>query len=201
MKKLLIILLIIPAFVCAQEVQEYDFVAPLNEGVAAVEKNNSWGFINGEGILVIPFRNDLVLSVVNGSQYPIFKNNRCLIFEIRNGVKYFGYIDKTGNIIITPEFLNASNFNNNTALALKLGKDTVGRNDILNKNIVYYRYFEVTIDPDGNVKNYLNPKGTSIVLDRKFLKSTPKITSKIISNNLVATMNQNKKWVVTSINP
>ena len=201
MKKQLIILLLIPVFAFAQIVEEFDFIAPINEGVAAVKKHNSWGFIDNEGTIVIPFRNDLVLTETNGYKFPVFKNNRCLISEIRKGIIYFGYIDKTGKTIIAPQFLNASNFYSDTALALKLIKDTIGRNDLLNKNIVYYKYCEVTIDGNGNVKDYLNPKGVNIVLDKKFLKSSPEITSKFISNNLVATMNHNKKWVVKTLNP
>lgn len=201
MKKQLIIFLIIPVFVLAQTTEKLDFIAPFNEGVAAVKKDKSWGFIDDKGNIIIPFRDDLVLTEANGYKYPIFKNNRCLISEIKGDTTYFGYIDKKGETVIEPEFLNALNFYNNRAIALELRKENIGKNDLLNKNIVYYRYYEVIIDTKGNIKEYLNPAGVNIVLDKKFLRSLPKITSKFISNNLVATANKNGKLVIQSINP
>ena len=90
-------------------------------------------------------------------------------------------------------------FNNNVALALEVLSQTKGTNDILNKPVVYYKYFEVTIDTDGNIKEYLNPNGNNIALDKKFIKNSPKITSILISDKLVATLNQNNKWVLKSI--
>lgn len=200
MKKTLIALLLLPVFVLAQTAKSLDFIAPFSNDVAAVKKGNSWAFINDKGIIVIPFRDDLVLTKTDGYQYPIFKNNRCLISEKRKGILYFGYIDKTGKTVIEPQFLNASTFSNDKAIALKILKDTIGTNDILDKSIVRYKYFEIIIDADGSIKEYLNPKGTNFVLDEKFLRKPPLITSKFISNNLVAILNKNNKWTIIATN-
>ncbi|HJS00553.1 MAG TPA: WG repeat-containing protein [Flavobacterium sp.] len=200
MKKLLIILLIIPVIAYAQTTEQLDFIAPFSDDVAAVKKGDSWGFINKKGAIVIAFRNDLVLSEIDGYKYPVFKNNRCLISENKNGITYFGYIDKTGEKVIPPKFLNASNFNNNKAIVLEIAKEKLGTNNVLGKDVINYRYYEVTIDSNGNVENYLNPKGTHIVLNKKFLKTPPKITSKKISNNMYAVITENKKWKIVVIN-
>ena len=157
------------------------------------------GFINDKGDKIIDFRNDLVLTKTDNVHYPVFHNNRCLISEKKDGILYYGYIDKTGKKVIEAKFLNASNFNNNVALALEVLSQTKGTNDILNKPVVYYKYFEVTIDTDGNIKEYLNPNGNNIALDKKFIKNPPKITSILISDKLVATLNENNKWVLKSI--
>jgi len=200
MKNLLIILFIIPAFTLAQTTEELDFVAPLNDGVAAVNKGNSWGFINDKGVIVVAFRDDLVLTETDGYEYPVFKNNRCLISKDKDGIIYFGYIDKTGKVVIEPKFLNASNFNNNKAIVLQIIKEELGNNHLLGKNVVNYRYYEVTIDSNGKVENYLNPKGVNVVLDKKFLTTTPEITSKQISNNMYAVRTENNKWKIVTIN-
>ena len=200
MKKLLIILLLIPVFVSSQTTEELDFIAPFNEGLAAIKKGDSWGFINNQGAVVIPFRDDFVLTEVNGLKYPIFNNNRSLISANKNGIKYFGYIDNTGKTVIKPKFLNATNFDNNKALALYIIKQTIGNNDVLDKNMVNYRYFEVTIDSLGNVENYLNPKGVNIVLDEKYLKSPPAITSRKILTNIYTVMTENMRWKLIKIN-
>lgn len=200
MKNLLIILFIIPAFALAQTTEELDFVAPLSDGVAAVKKGNSWGFINDKGDIVVAFRDDLVLTETDDYKYPVFENNRCLISKNKDGIAYFGYIDKTGKIVIEPKFLNASNFNNNNAIVLQIIKEELGNNHLLGKNVVNYRYYEVIIDSSGKVENYLDPKGINVVLDKKFLLTTPEITSKQISNNIYAVRTENNKWKIVSIN-
>lgn len=199
MKKQLFILLVIPVLAFAQTKEALDFVAPFNDGVSAVKKDNSWGFINDKGDIIIPFRNDLVLTQIDGNNYPVFKNNRCLISEKKEGISYFGYIDKSGKTVIEPSFLNASNFNNSKAIALHIIKEKLGNNDVLGKTIVNYRYYEVTIDVNGNIENYLNPKGLNVVLDKKFLRKPPKITSKIISERIYAVMSENNKWKIVRV--
>jgi hypothetical protein len=194
MKKLLIIFLLLPVFSLAQTIEELDFIAPLHDGIAAVKKGNSWGFINGKGNVIIDFRDDLVLTETDGYKYPIFKNNRCLISEVKNVIMYFGYIDKSGKTVIETKFLNAMNFDTTKTLALHVMKETLGNNEVLGKNVVNYRYYEVTIDINGTIENYLNPKGTNIVLDKKFIRTIPNITSKQISDNLYAVKTENKKW-------
>ena len=197
MNKLLIILLFIPVIAYSQTTEQLDFIAPFSNDIAAVKKGDSWGFINEKGIIFIDFRNDLVLTEGDGSKYPIFKNNRCLISENKNGITYFGYIDKTGKTVIAPKFLNATNFNNNKAIALDITKEKLGTNKVLGKDVINYRYYEVIIDIDGTIEHYLNPEGTHIVLDKKFLRTTPpKITSKRISDNIYAVITENKKWKI-----
>lgn len=200
MKKALIILLIIPVFVFAQTVEELDFVAPMHDGVSAINKDNSWGFIDDKGAIIIDFRDDLVVTKSDDGNYPVFENNRCLISKKKDGITYFGYIDKTGKTVIESQFLNAYNFNNHHAIVLKLKEDVLGTNDILKKRVIKHTYFEVIIDSNGIVKEYLNPKGTNVVLDKKFLKKPPKITSRFISDALIAIMDENKKWVIKSVN-
>lgn len=200
MKKLLFILLIIPVFVLAQTMEELDFVSSFSDGAAAVKKGNQWGFINEKGDIIIDFRGDLVLTGSDDGMYPVFKNNRCLISKNINDIMYYGYIDKSGETVIEPIFLNALNFENNKAIALKLTKENVGKNEVLGKNIIYHRYYEVVIDTDGNIIGYLNPKGVNIVLDKKFIKAPPKITSNKISDNIYKVLGDNKKWTIEIIN-
>ncbi|MFD1614088.1 WG repeat-containing protein [Gelatiniphilus marinus] len=200
MKKVLFVLLIMPIFTIGQTNKALDFVSPIHDGLIAVKKNNAWGFINSKGVLVIDFRDDLVLTETQQGKYPVFKNNRCLISSKKKGIVYFGYIDKNGKTVIKPQFLNAFNFNNNSAMALKLIEEKVGKNEILGKNIVYHRYFEVVIDSNGMVKEYLNPKGVNVILDKNHVGIPPEITSKQISDSIYAVLNQNKKWTIALVN-
>lgn len=201
MKKLILLftILIIPLYGFTQTPESLDYISTFNDDLAAVKKNNQWAFINKEGNIVIDFRDDLVVTEFDNGNYPIFKNDRCLIRIKKDGYSYFGYINKNGETVIEPQFLNATNFNNNTAIALKLIKEDAGKNTALGKNIVYYKYFEVTIDRDGNVKNYLTTAGINIVLEENSIKNSPEITSKQIAENMYAVLDKNNKWSVKII--
>lgn len=203
MKKAIILfalIVIIPLLGISQTIENIDYISPFNNDIAAIKKGDNWAFINKEGDIVINFRNDLVSTKTDEGTYPIFKNDRCLIIKKKNKISYFGYIDKNGETVIEPQFLNATSFNNEVAIALKLIKENVGKNEILDKNVVYYRYYEVTINPNGNIKSYLTDKGVNVILDKNHLKKPPKIMSYQISDNLIAVKTENSKWIINNIN-
>ena len=184
----------------AQTIENLDYISPFNEGLSAIKKGNQWGFINTEGIIAVDFRSDLVTTESDNGNYPIFKDSRCLIEKEKDGVFYYGYIDTSGSTVIEPQFLNALNFKKNMALALELGKEEVGKNEVLDKTVINYRYYEVIIDRNGKVKTYLDPKGVLIALDKKFLEKRPEIKTKRLSDNLVAQKNSNGKWAIKTVN-
>jgi WG containing repeat len=203
MKKAVILFLavvIIPSFAQAQSIEDLDFISPFYNGVAAIKKDNQWAFINNNGVIMVDFRDDLVLTQTTDGMFPIFYDGRCLILHKKEGISYYGYIDITGNTIIEPRFLNATNFSYGKALALEVIKEDAGENVALDKNIVYYKYVEVVIDINGDVENYINPKGIYVALDKDFLRKPPEITSKRISENLVAKKEENGKWSVINLN-
>ena len=196
---LFIVIVLIPIFGFTQSIESLDYISPIHDGFAAIKKDGQWAFINTNGDIVVGFRNDLVTTKLDQGSYPVFVENRCLIQGKKDGISYFGYIDSSGKTIIEPQFLNATNFNNGNAIVLELVKETTGRNVALEKDIVYYKYFETIIDKNGEIKRYLNPPGVNIVLDREFLREPPKINSKRLSDNLYAILNKNKKWSLITI--
>ena len=193
----LLVLISVSSF--TQTLENLDYISSFNDGVAAIKKDSQWAFINKDGDIVVNFRDDLVTTKSLDGNYPIFKNRRCLIVNEKDGISYFGYINTFGKTVIEPRFLNATNFNNDLAAVLELEKEEVGKNTALDKNVVYYKYYEVTIDTDGNVKDYLTQKGVNVALDKQFLRKPPKFTSRQISDNLVATKNEKGKWTIMKI--
>jgi len=189
----------IPVFGFAQTIENLDYISTFNDGLAAIKKGNQWAFINTEGDLVIDFRDDLVSSSNEHSKYPIFSDGRCLIVKEKEGISYFGYIDKNGKVSVEPQFLNASNYYNNVAIAIKFAKHEVGGNNLLGQNVVNYKYFEVSIDTNGNVLDYLTTEGIHLTLDKEFLQNPPEITYKQISDKLYAALNENKTWTIQKI--
>lgn len=199
MKKLLITLVLIPFLGIAQTIKNIDYISPFNNNVAAIKKGNEWGFIDRDGQLTVDFRNDLVLTKTENAAYPIFSNGKCLIAHQKNGVLYYGYIDKSGKTVITPQFLNATNFEHGKALALKVDKETIGYNDIFKKDVVSYHYFELVIDEEGKTTDHLTQLAIHVSPKNKNDKNPPVITSRLISENLVAIKGSNKKWRVKKI--
>lgn len=196
---LLIALVLMPLFSLSQNLENLDYISPVHNGVAAIKKDGQWAFIDTQGVLVVDFRKDLVLTKFGKSNYPIFENNRCLITQKKDGIPYYGYIDKTGKTVIEPQFLNAMPFNENKAIALELVKEVLGKNEILNKEVYQYKYFEVVIDSDGKIKTYLTGP-VYIGLDASNLIEPPVITSTFISENLIATRGKDKKWKIKMLN-
>ena len=199
MKKFVIALLLIPYLGIAQTLENLDYISPFNDGVAAIKKGNEWGFIDQEGKLIIDFRNDLMVTKTDNANYPIFEDDRCLIAHHKDGVLYYGYINKEGETVIAPQFLNATNFNNKKAIALKVHKETIGYNDIFKKDVVSYHYFEVVIDKTGTTMDHLTQLALHVSPQNIKNSSSPTITSKFISANLVAVKGNNSKWQIKKI--
>ncbi|WP_299111246.1 WG repeat-containing protein [uncultured Winogradskyella sp.] len=202
MKKAVILFLTfitIPILAVAQSVNNVDYISPIHNDVAAIQKDGKWGFINKEGQQIINFRTDLVTTNTEDGDYPMFNNDRCPIVAVKDGISYFGFIDKSGNTIIEPQFLNSTDFKDGIAIALKVNKKVIAKNTALDKDIVNYRYFEVLIDIQGKITYYLNQDGVNIVLDKDFLIAVPQITSKRISEDLYAVKNKKNLWNIIKI--
>lgn len=190
---------LIPFVFFSQSIDSIDYISPFSDSLAAIEKQQKWAFINTEGKIVINFRDDLVKSNFKDGNYPVFKNNRCLIFKEIEGIKYYGFIDETGKTIIKPQFLNATNFNKNKAIALNVIKDTIGNNSVLKKAIVRYGYTEVIINPNGSIIHYLTLKPKSFTLSQKAIKELPQIKTKYISDNLIAIWTEDNTWKIKKL--
>jgi hypothetical protein len=199
MKNLIIILVLIPFLGIAQTLENLEYISLFNNDVAAIKKGNEWGFIDQDGKVIVDFRNDLVSTQTDNASYPIFSNEKCLIAHQKDGVLYYGYIDKTGTIVIVPQFLNATNFKDGKALVLKVEKETIGYNDIFNKDVVSYHYFEVVIDKEGKTLDHLTQLAIHVSPKDKNDKNLPTISSKFISRNLIAVKGSNNKWSVKKI--
>ena len=192
----------------AQDLKGLAYVSPFHESLAAVKKGEMWAFIDMDGTVVINFRNDLVAANANeidnsstdeSPDYPFFKNDRTLIKETRDGITYYGYINSKGKMVIKPSFINATQFYNNRAIVLKVYKETVGRNEILGKNVISYSYNEEVIDSDGETVGYLRGP-FNLIYDKKKLKTPPKIQSRFLGPNLFSTKAEDNTWKIQTIN-
>lgn len=87
---------------------QYQRANLFSEGLAAVQMNKKWGYINTNGDLIIA---------------PQFENARPFsegLAAVKTGGKY-GYIDRTGQTVIVPQFEYAASFENGLA-AVKTGE-------------------------------------------------------------------------------
>lgn len=198
----LIIMFLSMILVQAQLVDNVDAVSPFNDGLTAVQKGDSWAFIDDQGVKVIDYRHDLVIT--NSSQsssesYPKFQNGRCSIFSDSDNIRLYGYIDKTGKTIVEPQFLSPAYFNEHQfTIVQRLNKNSYGTNGLLNKSLVRYTYNELIINDMGEVLNYLNgPTHVIPYIDK--MKTAPVLLSKLLSQHLVATQDENKKWTLLKV--
>ncbi|MEN8123744.1 MAG: WG repeat-containing protein [Bacteroidota bacterium] len=195
---ILIISLIIHSFGYTQVIKNIDKISPFNEELSAIKKGEQWAFINEKGVMVIDFRDDLFCSKdeteINTDTYPVFKDGRCLIRKLNNGVYHYGYIDKNGKEIIACQYLNASNFKDGYAIIIDIEKKIIGFNKVLGKDVVSYNLKEYIIDTSGkkikyldNARGYTKPKGKTI--------KPPSFYSKFIAPHLIAVKNiEEQKW-------
>ena len=179
----------------SQVATEFDVVTPFQGELAAVKKGNSWGFINKSGIMIIDYRSDFVIKTNSDvtAQYPVFKDERCLIRKMIDGNYYYGYLNTKGEEIIPAKYLNATKFQNGFAIVVTLLTDSIGFNKVLEKNVTSKKLEEYVIDTLGTKMRYLeNPIRYSEKLQR--VKSPPKIRSKFIAPGLIAVLKKDGKW-------
>ena len=200
MKKLIFlfsVIILFPLFGFTQVIDSIDYISPFHEGFASIKKGNDWAIINEKGAIIIEYRDDLVsLKMKNGS-YPIFNNGRSLIKQIKDDVIYFGYIDIKGNVVIEPQYINATNFIYDKAIVTKLIKYKLGYNNVIGKPVVSYKYQEIVIDLLGETEIYLTEQKPQPYL--KPFTNISKINSKIISKDLVLTKNEKNKIILKKI--
>jgi hypothetical protein len=196
---LIFILITVPYLAFSQAIVDVDFISTMHEDRAAIKKGNQWAFIDSEGKIAINYRDDLVATNTENGDFPVFKNGRCLITQKKDGISYFGYINTLGEIVIEPQYLNATNFTDNLAIVLLLNKTEISKNVALNKTVVSYGYFEVAIDLNGKALTYLSEEPTHITLSSDYIRKPPAIYSKIISDALIAVINSQKKWSIVKV--
>ena len=199
MKNVLLVMLsflVLSGSLLSQQLTDLDFVSPFHDGVAAVKKGDQWGFIDTQGTLTVDFRDDLVIA--EDKEYPIFSNERCLIKKMKEEIAHFGFIDTNGNVVIAPEFLNATPFKDNRAIVIKIYKETLGRNEILDKNVIYHRYNEEIIDPNGKAIAFLRGP-FNLLYTKEKLRKPPKIQSRFLNDDLAVVLQENGQWEVKAI--
>lgn len=195
------------AFMCigihAQLPNDLDFVAPFNEGLAAVQKGNEWAFIDDIGHTVINFRGDLYWNKDNGAtyddvrsvHYPKFSNGRCIVQKMVDEIPVFGFIDTEGKLVIEHQFLNVRPFENGMTTGIIFEKVLRGKNEF-NLDIYEYKFHEVLMDVDGNILDFLNRRYNIQMTKRRY--KIPPILSKVLNDKLVA-VKKDENWEIKKL--
>jgi hypothetical protein len=205
---LLLLFLIIPITASSQtETTVYDEIAPFSEGLAAVRVGNQWGFINEDAKLVIDYRDNLVwnkeadISIpgVLGIRYPQFKNGRCMIQELKvNNIPYYGFIDTSGEIVIQPEYLNITRFDQENAIGIYVREIFQGKNEI-KLDIVEYIFTEVVVNTDGEIVWPIAEREHALTAKRRY--EIPELSAKLIAKDLLVFKIKDNKWETKKLNP
>jgi hypothetical protein len=204
----LLLLLILPFAASAQsENSVYDEIAPFNEGLAAVRVGNQWGFIDENAKLVIDFRDDLVWTQnadisktgVLSIRYPQFKNGRCMIQVLKvNNIPFYGFIDVSGEIVIQPEYLNITEFDQENAIGIYVREMFQGQNEI-KLDVVEYIFTEVVVNINGEIVWPITEREHALTAKRRY--EIPELRAKLIGNNLLVFKTKDNKWETKKLNP
>ncbi|MEJ1222481.1 WG repeat-containing protein [Sediminicola sp. 1XM1-17] len=199
-----VLFLLIPLFVVAQAFTGIEEIAPFSEGLAAIKKGEQWGFMNTKGDLVINFRSDLVFDRsadpstfgIMGVKYPIFKQGRCLVKKVEEGIPYYGFIDTTGKLVIDYQFLNVAQYDSGYFTGIIFEKVFRGENEFKLK-VYDYKFHEVLMDTSGKIIEYL-AKPTNIQMTSKRYQ-TPWLRTKLLSETLIAVRNEDNSLEIRKI--
>lgn len=202
-----LVVALLPVFVSGQMVNNADFIAPMDDGFAAVKIEEKWGFINDKGQLAVKLRDDLIFNEnvttavdlgVASFQYPLMIEDRAIVKTTKDGINYYGFINSEGKLVIDYKFLNVSNFKEGYALALMLSEEILGENKPLGKRVVRYYYDLVLIDLEGHIAKYLCGP-FPLTLAKEKLEKAPPIVAKDLSPYLIAVKTPGDKWEVIQI--
>ncbi len=148
---------------------------------------------------IIDFRKDVAMLPVleeGKSKFPYFKEGRCLIQKTEKDIPFYGFMDKSGTIVIDPVYINASNFKDGMAIVSELTKESLGKNDLLNKRVVNYSFTEIAIDKSGKLLYFLTDP-QHVILDKKYLNKLQRIKSTVLNERLIAIPSKTtKNWTV-----
>lgn len=89
---------------------KYDYVYSFSEGLAAVQLDKKWGFIDKTGKEVIPLQYSEVYSFSEGVAWVSLPN-----FNGEHSPRLFGLIDKDGNEVLPHDYVGVSSFSEGLA--------------------------------------------------------------------------------------
>ncbi|MCK5442734.1 MAG: WG repeat-containing protein [Maribacter sp.] len=199
------VLLLLPILLFAQTIKDIDEIAPFSEGLAAVRKGSQWGFISKQGTLVIGFRNDLHWNKdadnsnldITGIRYPMFKEGRCIIKKIEHDIALFGFIDMEGKTVIEPQFLNVTQFYKGYASGVRCIKVYKGSKEFRFK-LYDYEFDDVLVGRSGKIEEFLGKRENIHMTKKRY--ELPMISSKMLSENLVAVRTPGDGWEIRKLN-
>lgn len=103
----------------------YDYISPFSQGLAAVRHADRWGYVDKKGKEVIPLKygsassfssNGLAAVSTTAAKSDVSGEDLEMVYE-EGDQQYYGYIDKSGNWVIKPQFSEAGDFTDGLAVA------------------------------------------------------------------------------------
>ncbi|HEX7316285.1 MAG TPA: WG repeat-containing protein [Pyrinomonadaceae bacterium] len=133
---------------------KYEHADSFSEGLARVSLNGKYGFINKGGRPVVPLKFHTLLDEEGAPELPPskFVDGLAPFSEGAEDTKY-GFIDKTGKVVIEPTFDEAESFSDGLAL-VGLKEDTTGMS-FAEK----YR----SIARGGNLRGFIDRSGKTVI--------------------------------------
>ncbi len=205
MTRILLVLLLLPFITQAQDIRGLEEIAPFSEGLAAVRKGDQWGFIDKSGALVIDFRSDLVWQEdasgsqdVAGIRNPQFRDGRCMIRKMleEEQIPVYGFIDTNGKVVVEPEYLNVTEFEDGYAVGILLTKTFRGENKF-QLRIYDFKFSEVILNTQGEIMRLVEQRDNIQMSYKRY--TLPKLNSKLLGPGLLAVKDKANTWEIRKI--
>jgi hypothetical protein len=183
-------------------IEDLDQVSPFHEGLAAIRKDNQWGFIDTDGNLVIEFRDDLVWNEnadpanhdLTSIPYPQFREGRCMVRALRDeDIPVYGFINREGDTVIPPQYLNLTPFQDGRAVGILVTKTFRGKNNF-QLNIYDYSFTEAVLNLEGEIMWPISERDNILMQKRRYER--PSLSARLMGNGLLAVETTPGKWEI-----
>lgn len=87
--------------------REFEYIEPFSQGLALFVENGKYGYINAEGVTMIPAARDYIPLPVSFPGSFSFANGRAMILEKTQTGFVVGFVDMSGEVVVPPKYEEA----------------------------------------------------------------------------------------------
>ena len=121
-----------------------------------------------------------------------------MIQELKvNNIPFYGFIDTSGEIVIQPEYLNITQFDQENAIGIYVRKMFQGQNEI-KLDIVEYIFTEVVVNTHGEIIWPIVEREHALTAKRRY--EIPTLSAKLIAKDLLVFKTKDNKWETKKLN-
>jgi hypothetical protein len=111
-------------------------------------------------------------------------------------IPVYGFIDKSGKVVIEPEYLNATEFENGYAVAILFTKSFRGENRF-QLRIYDHKFSEVILNTSGEIMRLIEQRNNIQMSPRRY--TLPELRTRILAPELLAVKGEANTWDIRKV--